>query len=118
MQKRVKVPCVFDTAKWKKFLARVQKLVWESQTGSTWQDLADKSGLSVVTVMNFAHSTTKQPGLLTVWKLCEALDIDVEFNRAGKKLGAELLRLDDYRRPRVLKVRPSNVVGGLRKFVA
>jgi len=54
-------------------------------TGQTWKDLADKSGLSYATVLRFADGTTKWPRESTVFELLRAVDIEGRFVPRGSR---------------------------------
>lgn len=56
--------------------------------------LSYKSGVPITTIMNIVHCTTKNPGVFTIFKLCDGFGISAreffdaeEFRRMGK--GAE-----------------------------
>lgn len=53
--------------------------------------LSYKSGVPITTIMNIVHCTTKNPGIFTIFKLCDGLGISVqeffegeEFKRVKK----------------------------------
>ena len=43
----------------------------------SYYNLASASGVPITTIMNIVHGITKNPGIFTILKLCDGLDISV-----------------------------------------
>lgn len=82
------VPRSEQPLSYEEHLADVRGMVWNSitDTGQSWKDLADKTGLSYATVSNFADGTTKWPRYSTVVALLQAVNIDQRYVPSGSRV--------------------------------
>lgn len=83
------------------FIADVQGMVWSSQgVSGTWQQLADKAGLSCSTVRNFATGTTRRPHARTLEKLLGALGFRLAIVPLNHPMMSGEVDLTAYRKKR------------------
>lgn len=76
-----------------KFLSTLVDKIFDEATYNkdwTWNQLAGKANLCYTTVYNLGMRITQAPSLRTVFKLCNALDMDVnvvkkELKKAKRK---------------------------------